>query len=602
MLRLSLGSGFSLAAMVLVFLLNPRPVRHPLEENVIYSASGAGGVVEFDLPFENAQDQYLVVTTNTSRQVQPVWLSISATPIHDVELIPLSITELSRPRRISARIERFAPAARSKTPTTMRTFEFDRGDRRAGRSDGRIRARLAANGSTARVYVDQRDEVTDETAKTVLHTFETKVRPTVSRYLGLPRDVDRDGGFTILLTSELDRMDDGRVSLGGMVRSGDYRNDGWSASTGSGDVMYLNASVRPGRHLETLLVHEFAHAVTASARLSSGEAWLPQAMEEAWLNEAIAHVSENLQGPNWSNLDHRVARYLANPEFGPLVVSDYASAGLWRDPAARGSTFLFLRWCVERYGTGLLSQLVHGDSLGCDNLAAATGESFEDLHRQFAAELFLHSCSVRERASEADDELSKLDLFDRVGAFDVAGPRFDLWTLRNDAKRDLPARVSGTASRYLVIAAREPGVHRIRVEAEAAESVDVALIRLPRSMARLELDMVPHPAGGWQLIAREHCGQDVRLQRITCTSLDAAGVANQRPRQFVIREDRLSMCFDESFVPAGGEIVSRPVQFAIATTGRLLVQVDGLDEAGHRVTAWCELDTDEQFQQLARLD
>ena len=41
--------------------------------------------------------------------------------------------------------------------------------------------------------------------------------------------------------------------------------------------------------------------------------------EESWLNEALAHLAEEMHGHGWSNLDYRVSAFLNDPGRYALV-------------------------------------------------------------------------------------------------------------------------------------------------------------------------------------------------------------------------------------------------------------------------------------------
>ena len=151
------------------------------------------------------------------------------------------------------------------------------------------------------------------------------------------------------------------------------------------DMMYLNASLKAGPYARTVLAHEYMHAVSytekCSRRASAGE---PCVDEEGWLDEAIAHLAEDLHGFSTANLDYRVSAFLSRPESYQLVVDDYFAADLFRSHGNRGSTYLFLRWCVDRYGPRLIPALVHSTRRGVANLEAATGTTFAELYRRWS--------------------------------------------------------------------------------------------------------------------------------------------------------------------------------------------------------------------------
>ena len=84
------------------------------------------------------------------------------------------------------------------------------------------------------------------------------------------------------------------------------------------------------------------HAVVFSQKSMRSSSGLRQcADEEGWLDEAMAHLAEDLNGFSMSNIDYRVSAFLTSPERYQLVVDDYYTADLFRSHGNRGSTYLF---------------------------------------------------------------------------------------------------------------------------------------------------------------------------------------------------------------------------------------------------------------------
>ncbi|MCH8829492.1 MAG: hypothetical protein IID45_07940, partial [Planctomycetes bacterium] len=250
----------------------------------------------------------------------------------------------------------------------------------------RIDARLLADGKNVRLYLDSRQSPGDlypGVAREIVRILDSEIIPHTRRRLGEFRDVDGDGKFTVLLTPWLGRLQGGRVSLGGFVRGTDFSPAVKPPFGNQCDMLTLNSTVQPGDHLRALLAHEFAHAVIFSERLPSANRphGLPE--EDDWLNEAIAHLAENLHHSGWSNLDYRISRYWESPQAYPLVVANYYSAGLWRNHGCRGAAYLFLRWCVDQFGEGLLRTLIQSPFSGRLNLQRSTGLPFEELYRRW---------------------------------------------------------------------------------------------------------------------------------------------------------------------------------------------------------------------------
>src|SRR5262249_54805889 len=140
-----------------------------------------------------------------------------------------------------------------------------------------------------------------------VRTFDEEVHPKARQHLGRVLDVDRDGRFTLLFTPWLGKLQRGKVALSGFVRGCDFQRELAAPFSNRCDMMYLNTDLKPGSHLRTILAHEYTHAVVFSEHVF-GE-YLPGAArqdEESWLNEALAHLAEDLHGHEWSNLDYRV--------------------------------------------------------------------------------------------------------------------------------------------------------------------------------------------------------------------------------------------------------------------------------------------------------
>lgn len=253
-----------------------------------------------------------------------------------------------------------------------------------------VSGRLRAAGIRVQVYVDERDleRVPDRVLTRIVETIESSIEPRSVPIWGGVEDIDGDGRFTVLVSGWVSRLAEGGLAVDGLVRAADFDPSLGHPYGNSCDMMYLAADLAPGPHLDTVLAHEYAHAATIGRR-RAGPAGPPRPDEEAWLDEAMAHLFEDLIGDSRSNLGHRVAAFLAAPERAPLVVPDYYATGLFRDPSSRGAAYLFLRWCADRYGPeALLRALADTDLTGPANLEAATGVPFAELFRGWAIALF----------------------------------------------------------------------------------------------------------------------------------------------------------------------------------------------------------------------
>ncbi len=287
-----------------------------------------------------------------------------------------------------------------------------------------VEGRLRAVGHRVQVYVDARDgeAVGPEVLRDLVETFDDRVFPVASTTYGTARDVDGDGRFTVLMSSWLEGLSGGRYAVDGFVRGADLDPNLSSPFSNRCDMMYLNAALKAGPHLRTVLAHEYTHAAIYTAKTFAGPGGERLGGdEEGWLDEGLAHLAEDLHGFSRTNLDYRVSAFLSRPERYRLVVEDYYAADLFRSHGNRGGTYLFLRWCADRFGPGLLPALVRSPTRGMANLEAATGVPFAELYRQWSVALFLSGLEPG-RAAAADGFCS-LDVRGPFDDWELAGPR-----------------------------------------------------------------------------------------------------------------------------------------------------------------------------------
>ncbi|CAK9083323.1 S-adenosyl-L-methionine hydrolase (adenosine-forming) (SAM hydrolase (adenosine-forming)) (S-adenosyl-L-methionine:hydroxide adenosyltransferase) (SAM hydroxide adenosyltransferase) [Durusdinium trenchii] len=546
--------GLALAGVV-HFTMQPS-VEFPLPTGQLFAVSTEANQATFDLPFDGAKEQYLLVVSNVASELEPRNVSLDIASIEEATRMPfrqvasLDPTPLPSDPNFYASLEETNEAFGPQDENVCRKFWVHVGGSESENpaSYREINAELQAQGPHIRVFVDRDDRLPQETAETIVELFENSIRPTAAEKMGLPHDVDGDGTFAVLVTGWLGKLDAGTVSLGGMVNPNDYDSALEKPYSNHADVLYLNSNVRPGRHLATLMAHEFAHAISSSGRQQHRTLLFAGGSEESWLSEAISHVAENLESDNWTNLDHRVARFLQTPEETPLVVPNYRSAGLWRAAGPRGSTYLFLRWCVDHYGTGLLPALIYSGRSGVANLEAATGEPFDELYRRFAADLFLRTIETSDGSSCCATcvNLPRIDLASPLGEWGLAGPRYESLEVDNSVATDL--QLCGTTSRYFVVSANGAGPRRIRIAAELGSQLQVTVVRLPDELPRLRLKTLPTDPGKWKLALSESSGTPLELCHVAWEDLGDSPVD---PSPQCLADDELSTMFDDACVPGG---------------------------------------------------
>ncbi|MFN0050964.1 MAG: hypothetical protein ACKV0T_02160, partial [Planctomycetales bacterium] len=299
-----------------------------------------------------------------------------------------------------------------------------------------VRATLVGEGDQVRVYRDLQvtpGEIANGLVRELIELLDRQILPRSRVILGQHRDVDGDGKLAVLLTGWLERLQGGRTSVQGFVRSQDFDPSGVPPYSNRADVLYLNAGLRPGPELVPLLAHEYAHAVVCSLRLPGGLSATGLPVEADWLNEGYAHLAERMQQAGWSNLEHRITAFLDAPESAPLVVQDYYRTGRWRDAGCRGATFLFLDWCLQQSDESLLRALASDPLTGVAKLEEHSGIPFAELFRGWTIALHQGGWPA-------------LDLNSDLGRHTLAGPKIRTW---NVAETECALELQGTSATFV---------------------------------------------------------------------------------------------------------------------------------------------------------
>src|SRR5579863_952913 len=479
-----LCAGLLAAAIAAAWL---RAETAPVQVGMPHLAAGRFYAVEpsvtggfFDLAID-ANSRYELIVSSLGDANRTHHVTLAAIPRTRVESVPVvrPVAEIGGVRKLAAsltsgdvsdgeRVAQHQPEALARKPVSTSSLAHRVGVQQRrfflyvtadALEDERgyvpVEGHLAGEGMCVRVYLDQSLRESDLAPGLVgemIRLLDEEIIPRSRDLLGEHADVDHDGKLAVLVTPWLGKLCGGRTSLKGFVRANDFQDNIAAPFGNHADVVYLNSSLELGPSLKTLLAHEYTHAVCFSRRLADPAREMPLAPEEDWLNEAIAHVAENLHPASstasdtnpkrergkgvipalrvgmagdgkhdvgktyldWSNLDYRIAALLNSPQTSPLVVRDYYRAGLWRDAGCRGATYLFLRYCVDRFGEGLLRDLVDSPLVGRRNLERATGIPFAELFRRWTIAL-------------AEDQIASVRIHERVGGCDLAGPVRIAW-------------------------------------------------------------------------------------------------------------------------------------------------------------------------------
>lgn len=556
------------------------------------------GRATFRVPAECAGAETLVIVSSLSRSLGPYPIRVKASPALKVG-VPDRAPE---PVRMRPRPSTFRPQLinepRLASPPARRDFHLmvRDGDVTAHSNYLTVAGVLRAVGKRVQVYVATEDlgQVDGEILRDLVVTFDDRIFPVAARSTGLATDIDGDGRFTILLSSWLNRLGNGRNSVDGFVRVTDL-DPAFSAPFGNHcDMMYLSTRLKPGPYLRTVLAHEYMHAVVFSRKSRPCKGGSVAVEEEGWLDEALAHLAEDMHGFSRSNIDYRVSAFLSQPERYQLVVEDYYAADLFRSHGNRGSTYLFLRWCVDQFGPELIPVLIESPLRGIANVEEATGSSFAELFRRWTVALYQGGF---DRTSDTSKwgKFRSLDIRTPMDDWELAGPRAVRMLAGGPADS---WNAAGTTCHYIVVQASSPGAVEVEVSGPVDAAIQVTAIPLPGGVARLQLQARTWTGADGELRLRaeirEEAGQPVRLTALAWEPL----VPYADPHRPVFRRGQLDSLgiaerFGASMVLGGGELHSPSIRLVDVhpETGPIVLKLIGTDLRGHRVAAWAQINT-----------
>lgn len=261
----------------------------------------------------------------------------------------------------------------------------------------------------------------------IADTFDAVIWPTITGTFGAPADIDGNGGRVIAFyTRAVNELTPPASSsfIGGFVFARDLYPAAGCPTSNVGEMFYMlaadpsgvvNGNARPAPFIMqrtfATLAHEFEHLVNASRRMYLNGTWNGE-FEETWLDEGLAHVSEELvfytrsgRGSN-SNLglaqiadgDQVQAsffRYM-DSNFGRLrqwLMSPTTSGAFQTDDdlSTRGSAWAFLRYASDRSPStdgAFFGALLNTGNTGLANLQAVLGTDPLPWYRDFVAAMY----------------------------------------------------------------------------------------------------------------------------------------------------------------------------------------------------------------------
>lgn len=437
--------------------------------------------VLLDLPFD-AETEYDLIVSSLGDAEQSFEVSLTSQNIEQASSLPIKqLEDLQRPLHRSnapvpkSNLHQITTSVQPVSKERIFQLHVTEGSLDDPAQYIDVSSRLVGEGKQVRVYLDQQSkpkELATGLVDEIVRLFDHKIVVGFQKQIGKVRDVDGDGKFTILLTPWLGKLQGGKTSLDGFVRGCDFDPNVKLPFGQRCDMMYLNTQLEPGKHLQSLLAHEFTHALLFSYRLKQVGTKTELQYEEDWLNEAIAHLGENLCGNGWSNLDYRISRFLESPQNYPLVVNDYYRSGMWRNHGCRGATYLFLRWVIDQYGIEVLPQLIQSPVNGKQNIERVTKLSFAELFRRWNVSMFMS----RQEKTKNTSQKERFNLWGKLGEWNLAGVATIPWN--SDREKTKKISVKGTASAFVHLKGTgNTPYQRITIQAKPGTQLQVTFIR-----------------------------------------------------------------------------------------------------------------------------
>jgi hypothetical protein len=343
-----------------------------------------------------------------------------------------------------------------------------------------VEANLMYTGEHTLLYVDVETPalfLTEAEAQDLGQVYDAAIYPTDRTYFGSESDINHDGKVAILLSPVVNRMTPaGTAGSQGFIAGFFLMNDLLpglldSRTTNGMEIFYGMVPDPTGQFgnifpkaqtlpvIEGVLAHEFLHMILFNYRvLIYGRGYLADYMEELWMNEGLAHIAEDLNGYDSSNIG-RANLFLDDPWEATLI---YGGDEL----KERGASFLFLRLLGDRFGDGIYKKLVQTKKYGTANVEAQTGGRFEELFADWIAAL---SLSGRGITSDQRFNYTSLDL---PGAF------HPVRTISAMLGAQMGGSIRSMAPVYLSYSVPASGAYDFTVGSEASGRMNAVVIRL----------------------------------------------------------------------------------------------------------------------------
>lgn len=305
-------------------------------------------------------------------------------------------------------------------------------------------ARVVAVSDKAVVVADTRNPTggfTDDEYRAIAEQFDALVYPVDTRNFGEPTDLDNNGRVLLFFTSAVNDLtpEDANFVIGGFFFARDLfprtaaNPDEACPGSNDAELFYLlvpdpagsiNGNVRDKEDVVSgttaIVGHEFQHLINASRRIYVNDA---TSFEEAWLNEGLSHIAEELLFYAVSGLEPRqnitLEKLRANPQ-GIDAVNTYQIQNLIRyfiyltNPEAesllgidnlstRGATWSFLRYAADHEDGAdqdFFFRLVNSERTGVANLTQVLGTDAKDVMQRWTVSVYTDDAGIPNLAEQ----------------------------------------------------------------------------------------------------------------------------------------------------------------------------------------------------------
>jgi hypothetical protein len=339
-----------------------------------------------------------------------------------------------------------------------------------------VTGELKYEGTHTLLYVDERTlqtTLSDAEAVDIGQTFDMSIYGIDRSAFGNESDINGDGKVAILMTEEVNNLpeDPGSIILGFFLPNDLLPNYVSPGVTNGMEIFYtmvpdqamggVDWKERSIESIKGTLAHEFQHMINFNYRiLIYGSGYLANYQEELWMNEALSHIAEDLNGYDTDNI---ARSNLFLDDTGSTKLTFLSDDNL----SNRGAVYLFLRYLGDRFGESIYRSLVQSRKAGTENAEAATGTSFLELFADWSAALYL---SGRGITSDPRYNYSSIDL---QGDFDP------LYLRQNNMSiSGMDGTIKPMGSDYILFNASSQVLYDVSIMALSGGSMHAVIIRL----------------------------------------------------------------------------------------------------------------------------